>query len=119
MFQQYQYAIMSTNFNCFAYLLMCSTHSSSMSPLSTIFIRFQILFVFNLLSMSFLLFQQLLASSCVQEISMFSVAFLFQWFFIIFSCICKYTYRKMKVFKCNQMVNAKVLIMPNCKQLNI
>ena len=32
MFQWYQYAIMSTNFNHFAYLLMCSTHSSSMSP---------------------------------------------------------------------------------------
>ena len=67
MFQWYHYPIMSTNFNHFAYLLMHSTHSSSMSPVSAIFIGFQILFVFNLLLMSFLLFQLLFASNYIQK----------------------------------------------------
>ena len=55
-----------------------------------------------------------------KEILMLSVSVLFEWFFIIlFSSICNDTYRKMKVIKYNQMVNAKVLIMPIGKHLNI
>ena len=74
MFQQYQYAIMTPNFNRFTYVLMRSTHSTFCVPHITIFTMFEILFVFNLLSMSFLLFQQLPASAAILTPS---VAFLF------------------------------------------
>ena len=109
MFQQYQYAIMLTNFNRFAYLLMHSTHSSSMSPQSAVFIGFQI---------HFCCFNNYLHPVTYRNFNAFS-RFSFPVVCHCFSCMCNYTYRKMKVLKYNQMVNAKLLIMPNCKQLNI
>ena len=119
MFQQYQYAILSTNFNCFAYLLMHSTHSSSVSHWSSVFVGFQILFVFNLLSMSFVLFQQLLVSGYVQKFQHFQLLFFSSSFSSIFYAFATTHIEQMKVLGYNQMVNAKVLMMPNCKQLNI
>ena len=58
-------------------------HSSSMSSLPAIFIWFQFLFVFNLLSMSFLLFQQLLASGYVQKFQHFWSLFFPTSYFLI------------------------------------
>ena len=119
MFHQYQYAIMTPNFNCFTYMLMHSTHSSSMSPVSQFlpcfnFYLFSIYFQCNFCC--FWLFQQLRASAAISTLS---VTYLFWQFSAFFHAFAIAHIENKKVLKYNQMVNAKLLIMLDCKQLII
>ena len=77
---------------------------------------FQILFVFNLISMSFLLFQQLPVSAAVSMLSVTFFSYSFSPFFHAFAIT---QIENKKVLEYNQMVNVKLLIMLHCKQLNI
>ena len=100
MFQWYQNAIITPNFSCFAYVLICNTHSSSMSPMSP----FLPCFKFYLHPQQFQHFQLLFFSSS------------FSTFFHAFAIT---HIENKKVLEYNQMVNAKFLIMLDCKQLSI
>ena len=66
--------------------------------------------------MSFLLFQQLLTCTAISTLS---VTFLFQYCFNVFHAFTITHIENKKVLKYNQMGNAKLLIMLDCKQLNI
>ena len=116
MFQWYQYAIMSTNFNPFVYLLMYSTHSSSMSP-SLPFLSY---FKFYLFSIYFqchiCCFNNYLHP---QQFQCFQLLFFSSSFSLFFHVFAITHIENMKVLKYNQMVNTKLLIMLDCKQLNI
>ena len=116
MLQLYQYAIMTPNFNCFTYILLRSTHSSSMSPVSPFlpcfkFYLFSIYFQCHFCCFNNYLHQQ--QFQCFQSL-FFPGSFLM--FFHAFTII---QIENKKVLKHNQMVNEKLLIMLHCKQLNI
>ena len=115
-FQWYQYAIMTPNFNCFAYILMCSTHSSSVSSI----LPFLLCFKFYLFSIyfqcHFCCFNNYLNQ---QQFQCFQLLFFSGSFSTFFHTFAITHIENKKVLKYNQMVNAKLLIMLHCKQLNI
>ena len=116
MFQWYQYAIMSTDFNRFAYLLMRNTHSSSMFP----GLPFLSCFKFYLFSIYFqchyCCFNNYLH---LQQFQCFELLFFSSSFSSFFHAFAITHIENMKVLEYNQMVNAKLLIMLDCRQLNI
>ena len=116
MFQQYQYAIMTPNFNCFAYILMHSTHSSSMSPISPFLSCFKFYLFSIYFQCHFCCFNNYLH---LQQFQCFQFTFLSSSFSMFFHAFAITHIENKKVLEYNQMVNAKLLIMLDCKQLNI
>ena len=116
MFQPYQYAIMTPNFNHLTYVLMHSTHSSFMSPI----LLFLPCFKFYLFSIyfqcHFCCFNNYLHQ---QQFQHFQSLFFSGSFSMFFHAFAFTQIDNKKVLKYNQMVNAKLLIMLHCKQLNI
>ena len=116
MFQWYQHAIMTSNFNCFAYILMCSTHSSSVSPV----LLFLPCFKFYLFSIyfqcHFCCFKNYLH---LQQFQHFQSLFFSRSFSMFFHAFAITHIENKKVLEYNQLVNAKLLIMLDCKHLNI
>ena len=116
MFQWYQYAIMSTNFNHFAYLLMHSTHSSSVSPSPLFLLCFKFYLFSIYFQCHFCCFNNCLH---LQQFQCFQSLFFSSSFSSFFLAFAITHIENMKVLKYNQMVNAKLLIMLNCRQFNI
>ena len=116
MFQWYQYAIITLNFNCLVYVLMCSTHSSSMSPVSPFFPCFKFYLFSIYFQCRFYCFNNYLHLQQFQCFQSLLFASSFSTFFHAFAIT---HIENKKVLKYNQMVNAKLLIMLHCKQLNI
>ena len=116
MFQWYQCAIMSTNFNHFAYLLIHSTHSSSMSPSPLFLLCFKFYLFSIYFQCHFCCFNNYLHLQHFHAFRHFSFPVVFHCFFHAFA----FTHiENMKVLEYNQMVSAKLLIMLDCKQFNI
>ena len=116
MFQWYQYAIMTPNFNHFAYILMHSTHSSSVSPISPFLPCFKFYLFSIYFQCHFCCFNNYLH---LQQFQCFQLLFFSSSFSTFFHAFAITHIENKKVLKYNQMVNAKLLIMLDCKQLNI
>ena len=116
MLQWYQYAIITPNFNHFTYVLMHSTHSSSMSPV----LPFLLCFKFYLFSIDFqchfCCFNNYLH---LQQFQNFQSLFFSGSFSLFFHAFAITHIENKKVLQYNQMVTAKLLIMLDCKQVNI
>ena len=116
MFQLYQYVIMTPNFNHFPYILMHSTHSSSMSPV----LLFLLCFKFYLFSIYFQCYFSCFNNYlCPQQFQCFQLLFFSSSFSSFFHTFAITHIENKKVLEYNQMVNAELLIMLHCKQLNI
>ena len=116
MFQQYQYAIMTPNFNHFTYILMCSTHSSSVSPVSPFLPCFKFYLFSIYFQCDFCCFNNYL---CLQQFQHFQLLFFSGSFSMVFHAFAITPIENKKELEYNQMVKAKLLIMLDCKQLTI
>ena len=116
MFQPYQYAIMTSNFNCFTNVLMHSTHSSSMSPISPFLLCFKFYLFSIYFQCHFCCFNNYLHQ---QQFQCFQSLFFSSSFSTFFHAFAITQIENKKVLEYNQMVNAKLLIMLHYKQLNI
>ena len=115
-FQLYQYAIMTPNFNHFAYILMRSTHSSSMSPVSPFLPCFKFYLFLIYFQCHFCCFNNYLHQQQFQHFQLLFFSGSVSMFFHAFAIT---QIENKKVLKYNQMVNVKLLIILHCKQLNI